>query len=326
MRPVRVIAWSCLAAAGFGCGAPRPSDSPIRIGYASGITTSSLWVADRAGYFEAQGVDIVWHRMDRPSTALPQLAADNFDVMSLHLTPALFALVDRGQRVRIVADRGHHPPTGCTPGAYVARRDLDPEHPSRRLRAGAAHTRWSEYLIDRLVASGRLGSAEVELVDLPSEAEVHALASGDIDLAIVTEPFLTRARETDTVRVWLPIGEVVPFAQHGVLVFGPRLLDRDRAMGERFLAAYLRAERELAAGKREETVQRLAEALDFEAELVRRMCWMPVRSDLAVNHANLADYQRWAHGKGLLDRIVSQDEYWDGAFAAAAVARLEGGG
>jgi NitT/TauT family transport system substrate-binding protein len=318
-----VAALGLLAGA---CASEREPGSPIRIGYASGITTASLWVADRAGYFAEQGVEVAWHQMRKPSTALPQLVADNYDVMSLHLTAPLFGLIDKGSRIRIVADRGHYGATGCVEGAFVARPDLDLDKLPPRVRVSASPGRLSDYLLDRLIAGAQVEDVDWQLVDLPAEADVQALVRGDIDVAAMDEPLLTPALDRGAVRLWLSFDQIIPDAQYGVLVFGPRLLDRERELGERFLTAYLRAERELARGKTEENVARLADALDFDASLVRRMCWVAVRSDLGVNHESLADFQLWAREEGLLDRIVPPELYWDGAFAAAAVARLERAG
>jgi NitT/TauT family transport system substrate-binding protein len=319
---VRFVAALGLLTATLGCSSEPPHRSPIRVGYASGITTSSLWIADRAGYFAAQGVEIVWHRMDRPSTALPQLVADRFDVMSLHVTAPLFGLIARGERIRIVADRGHHAAGACAAAAVVTRRDLDPGALPRRVRAGVAPTRWQAYMLDRLRASLAGGGIEWELLDVPMEAESVALAGGSLDVGVMSEPILTRSLEQGTVRLWRGLGDLYPDAQQGILVFGPRLLDRERDLGARFLTGYLRAERELARGKTDENVARLAAALEFDPALVRRICWLPVRSDLGVNFESLADFQGWALDQGLLERIVPPGEYWDGTFAAAAIERL----
>jgi NitT/TauT family transport system substrate-binding protein len=317
-----LLAW--LAGAAVGCGGAPDAGSAVRIGYASGITTASLWVADQAGYFADQGVDVTWHQMHRPSTALPQLAADNYDVMSLHITAPLFGLIDRGERIRIVADRGHYRGTGCVDGGFVVRRELDLENLPPRMRVSASPNRHSDYLLDRLIAGEQIAGVTWELIDLPAEADLQALARGDIDAAAMDEPILTPALAHGAVRMWLPYAEIFPATQYGILVFGPRLLDRERDLGERFLTAYLRAERELARGKTEENVVRLAEALDFDREFVRDLCWSAVRSDLGVNHESLMDFQRWALDEGHLDRLVPPERYWDGSFAAAAVARLEG--
>lgn len=295
---------------------------PVRVGYAVGTSTATLWIAYQQGYFADLGVAIDWRQQNRPSTALPQLAVGNLDVLAVNVTIPLFNLIGRGERVRIVADRGHHPEAGCPVSAFIVHADRDPDNLPAQLKFSAAPGYLSEYLIERLMQSLGPAAAAWQLVEVPADAEVHALVNGGVDVVSLTEPRLSRALDERMVRIWRDFGDVYPNAQHYVLVFGPRLLDEQRELGASFLTAYLRAERVMSRGKTEENVAQMAQALDIDRDLARRICWIPVSEDLRPNHGSLADFQSWASDKALLDRHVSIEEYWDGWFAERAVAAL----
>lgn len=296
---------------------------PLRVTTNPNLSNSALRIADREGYFAAQGVSIEWVVMNRPSSALPEVAAGQLDAIVGQVSVALFSIIGRGGRVRIVAGRDHHPLEGCSGGAIVLRRGLDPEHLPAALRVSATPALIEEFMLDR--ARELLGAAadDWKLTNLPSGSETVALAGGAVDLLEVNDPPLTRILDEGLGTVWRTFGQIEPEMQSHVLVFGPRLLDQDRDLGARFLAAYLAVARRLARGRTPENVASMAEAVDLDPELARRVCWPHVRPDLSVNHQSLATFQRWAVAKDLLDRVVPPEEYWDGDLAKAAVQRLD---
>jgi ABC-type nitrate/sulfonate/bicarbonate transport system substrate-binding protein len=172
--------------------------------------------------------------------------------------------------------------------------------------------------MDRLRRSLGVSADAWQVVDVPSDAQTQAIISGGLDVVALSEPMLSRALDEGVVRIWRTNAEIYPFMQQFLLVFGPRLLDQDRELGARFLAAYLRAEREIAAGKTDVNVARMARALDVYPALARRICWTAVSADLGLNVESVAEFQRWAVEQRLLDRLVGPEEYWDGWFAARA--------
>jgi ABC-type nitrate/sulfonate/bicarbonate transport system substrate-binding protein len=221
--------------------------------------------------------------------------------------------------VRIVADRGHHALGACATSAILLRAGLDPLRLPATLRVSATPALVEEFMLDR--ARQLLGgeSERWRLTDLPRGTESVALAGGAIDLMQADEPVLTRILDEGLARVWRTYAQLQPEMQSHVVVFGPRLLDRERDLGARFLAGYLAEERELAAGPNRENVAAMAEVLDLDPELARRICWPAVRADLSVDVESLQVFQRWAAGKGLLDRVVAPGEYWDGDLARRAL-------
>jgi NitT/TauT family transport system substrate-binding protein len=295
----------------------------VRVAFAPGEAAASLVIAERLGAFARQGVEVEWQARERPADALPELASDALDVAVARVSVTVFALIVRGGRVRIVADRGQQRVGGCALNAVMLRRGLDPQRLPRPLRVATTPATVGDFLLDRLRAEHQ-GADDWSIVDLPSMAMPQALAAGAIDVVLANEPHLTRLRDAGLADVWRTYAEIYPDMQHYMLLFGPRLLDRQRDLGARFLAAYLEGERTLAGGKTDRNVELMADALELDPELVRRICWAPVSDDLGVNAESLLAFQRWAVEKGLLDRVVAAEEFWDGQPAAQAV-RLAAG-
>jgi NitT/TauT family transport system substrate-binding protein len=80
---------------------------------------------------------------------------------------------------------------------------------------------------------------------VPYPDQVAAFANGSIDVAYVFEPCQTRIKEQGTARVWKTAGEVIPYYESTVVIFGPTMYQGDKVeAGKRFVAAYLRGVRD----------------------------------------------------------------------------------
>jgi ABC-type nitrate/sulfonate/bicarbonate transport system substrate-binding protein len=306
-----------------GCGDPIESRKPelqaVRVASVpSHPSAASLWIGERSGAFRAQGLALEWVHSNRPSQSLPALLTGDIDVMVTVPSAALFSLMGRGEPVRIVADRGQQTPGACAASAILVRHDLDAARLPSPVRVVASSLHATAFVVDRLRASLGAGAHDWTLVEIPHNAEAQALATRAVDVLTTSEPYLTRLQEAGLARLWRTHAEIYPDLQSFFLVFGPRLLEREREVGERFLAAYLATERRLAQGKTDQNVADMAAALDLDQDLARRICWIQARDDLAVNAGSLLDFQRWAVTKGLLDTVVDPEQFWDGELATGA--------
>jgi ABC-type nitrate/sulfonate/bicarbonate transport system substrate-binding protein len=319
MRALRANA--ALLAVLAACGGEPHEARPLRLATGAGAANASLLVALRHGYFEANGVAVQELRMNRPGASLPELARDQVDVAATAPSIALFNLIARGERLRVVADRGQHREGLCTRGAVLLRTGLDPDDLPRELRVSATTGYIEEFIVERAARLLGRGPDDWRVISVPTAGEAAAMATGGIDLLLANEPNLTRLQEAGLGTIWRTVTEIVGTLQSHLIVFGPRLLEREPELGERFLAAYLQVEHELARGATDANVERMADALDLDPGLVRRMCWTRVRDDLVVDFASLGEFQAWAAAQGLLDRVAEPSEYWDGRFAERAVAR-----
>jgi hypothetical protein len=170
------------------------------------------------------------------------------------------------------------------------------------------------YLLDKLLAKAGLTNDEVEIVQIPTEVLLDAMETGSIDAAVVTEPMLTRLVNAGHAVVWGPAWGVEAGFQRSIISFGPTLPDDTPDAGRRFMVTYLKAVRQFNQGKTERNLDIMAKHTKYDRELLKKMCWPPFREDGQINIQSVLDYQDWAVKKGLLDRRLRADEFWEPSF------------
>lgn len=326
-RPLRAavpLALLLAAAAGRSLPESAPPLQHVKVLYGRYLSFAPLAIARYEGFFRSQGLEVELVHTSGSAEATPALIRGEIDVGAGMLRIAELNAMARGAEIRIVADKGHYESQSCVSSALVARPEFlkvpDPgsaEH-LRGARVSAVPLSYAEYVIETFLEARGLRLADLKLARLQEAAAATALEEGTLDFLHMGEPFLTRARQSGRAVVWKPVTEIVPGAQIGVLLFGSRLLTRDRAAGERFLTGYLQGVRQYNLGKTPRNVEILARTTRLDAALVRDACWEAIRSDGKINVESVLDYQRWAVRRGFLDAPLPPAKFWDPSFADAA--------
>ncbi|MBF0331948.1 MAG: hypothetical protein HQL17_08460, partial [Candidatus Omnitrophica bacterium] len=149
---------------------------------------------------------------------------------------------------------------------------------------------------------------------------VEALGAGTIDASVLLEPFVSIAQKKDIELEFIPFVRHFPNAQASFIVFGAHLIEKDKALGVRFMNAYLKGARQLAQGKTSRNIEILAKALGQNEKLLEHMIWpvykpenMMARKDL------LKDYQDWLVRKKFLPVAIDVGNLFDTYFLDKAV-------
>jgi NitT/TauT family transport system substrate-binding protein len=274
------------------------------------VTSAPFFVAADLGLFAAEGIDVELVEIAHTNASLPALASGKVDVVGTVLNAALFNLIARGAEVKIVASRAYEAAQGCAANAIVARKSLieqgrlaGPET-LRGLRVSVDLTGHNAYLLDTVLDRGRLAFEDLELSNL-------------IDVTLVIEPALTQVLDTGAAAVWLPANRIAPDAQYTFVLFGERLLERERDLGERFMRAYLRGvELYVDEEKSPRLVEILAARTHLDPDFLRRMCWPPTVRDGRIDRDSLERYQDWAIGRKLIDGKIDVSKMIDTGFLA----------
>jgi ABC-type nitrate/sulfonate/bicarbonate transport system substrate-binding protein len=308
------------------CGrAPDAADAPVRLRVVVQpyLVFAPLHVAQAEGIFSAYGLDVELVPMAGSEQAIPLLIDGGIDVLPGHPAPGLLNAMARGERIRMVAQRSRSAPARCSSLALIARPGLlagaRPADEAPRIRRISVDRQAAMvFFIEEALASVHVGLDTLERAYVPHAAEPDALASAAIDVALAGEPFLHRTIAAGKAEEWIGVEDVLPGIEFSVLMFGERLLDREREAGARFVAAYLEANRRLAAGKTARNLALVGEFLDEEPGALEGMCWPFEATTGRVRVDHLTRFQEWAHRHGWIDRIASEDELIDGAFVERA--------
>jgi NitT/TauT family transport system substrate-binding protein len=132
------------------------------------------------------------------------------------------------------------------------------------------------------------------------------------------EPWVTRDLDSGVVTEWMPFQEIIPDMQFGVIMFGPNFLVDRSEVGTRFIKAYLKGIEQYNKGKTDRNIEILAEYTELDVDLLQRSCWPPMHADGMIATETIDEYQQWAFSKGLVEQVLSVDEYWDPSFVEAA--------
>jgi NitT/TauT family transport system substrate-binding protein len=284
-----------------------------------------LYIAQEEGYFAEQGLEVEFIKMQGSAVFVSLLQGD-LDIAATFLSGTTLSAVGRGETVRIVADKGYVDPSSCTVNALLARKDLvdsgalaDPSK-LKGLKIKYDMDSIQAFAMDKLLQSGGLSTEDVEQVDFDSSAVVvEAFANGMVDLAVESEPWITRNVNTGNAVVWKDFKDLIPDSQFSHIIYGVNLLEKNPEGGKRFMVAYLKGVRQYNEGKTERNKELMIAFTGLEPELVEQLCWPTFRNDLLINTQSVLDFQDWAIEKGLLDTKVTVEQFWDPSFAEYAL-------
>ncbi|HUM02583.1 MAG TPA: ABC transporter substrate-binding protein [Thermoanaerobaculia bacterium] len=321
---VPLVMLVALAAGRSEAGDPTPKRPHLKVLYGRYLSFAPIAIARAEGFFSAQGLDVELVHASGSSDATPALVRGDLAVVAGALRVSELNAIARGAEIRIVADKGHYEAGPCVSAALVARPEFlrveDPGSPAhlRDARVSAIPLSYAEYVLETFLEAKGLKLADLRVVTLQEAEAAAALAEGSLDLQQMGEPFLTQARRSGRTVIWKPTVEIVPGGQTAVILFGPRLLTRDREAGERFMVAYLQGVRRYQLGKTPRNVEILARETRLDPDLVREACWESIRPDGKINVDSVLDYERWAVRRGLLDASLPPGKFWDPSFVDAA--------
>ena len=293
-------------------------------------SVAPLYLAGDAGYFAEEGLDVVFEPLDIANSAsLAALVHGDVDVSLATPRASLLNAIARGAHVRVVAGEGYLDPSGCPQFAWVVPRSWlggDGRFDARRLRGARARydpLTYAAFETSRALASVGLTLDDLKKAPIPMELVPSAILHGDVDFGLLPTLQLNKTLASGRVVIWKTVADVLPDAPIFSLIFAPRLLERDREAGTRFLIAYLRAVREIRRGWSPRTAEILARRFQISPAEVRAECWPSFRADGRVEARYWTEFEEWVHAQSGLDRVLEPREFIDTALLAEANRRLQ---
>ena len=287
-----------------------PGLAEIRLASVPYLSFAPLFIAEEEGDFRREGILIRWTKLEGNSEATAALAAGRLDISGGVLSIGDLRAIESGAQMRVVADKGHEEAGGCgftglliRPG-FPARGGLPVAGDLPGARVRAIPLTEMEFLFDRFLAREGVDPSTVHKVSVPSASVGRAFANGALDMTLIGDPERTRMLSSGEARLWMPATDFYPGFQLAYIVFGPRMLGPGRALGVRFLAAYLRGIARYREGKTPRNVAILAKRTGLPESVVRECCWIPVREDAEVDPATLQAFQEWAVARGSMKRTL----------------------
>jgi len=304
----------------------------LKVAVAPFLSYAPFYIAEAEGYFDEQGLDVEIVRVTRSSDAIASLVQGQLDVAGFPVSSALINAIVRDSSIKIVASKERLVEQTCVYSGIIARSgsgisdasEINPEI-LRTLKFDITPTGVSGFVLDTLLQRYGLSLDEITLADTPNAAAtLDGMLQGTVDVAAMTEPWITRARSTGAGDVWLARGEVAPDNQLAIVAFGPTLLKDNPQAGERFMVAYLQAVRRFSEGMTESTLALLEKELELDPSLLSIMCPPYIPLDGAINAQSIIDFATWALARDLIDAPITVEQFWEPRFVEYARQALEG--
>jgi len=303
----------------------------LKLGLFALMTSSPLIIAAEEGYFADHGLDVelVMFSTANSSEVLPALLQGQLDVSGSSVSSQYFNAIAQGGTVKAVADKGFLDPAACPAEGWLARKDLlesgaldDPAN-LRGLHLTLRPGGHEEMMAEKLLQPAGLTLDDIQIETIPDFAvRIESFKTGDLDLSVLVEPWVTRARKAGAADMWMPWSSQLPGLSIGYLYYGPGMLEKGHDVGVRFMLAYLEGVRQYREGPTDRNVEILAAFTQLEPDEVRELCWPSFQPDGRIDLEALGEFEEWAFAKGYLDALVPLEDYWDPQFVEEASALL----
>ena len=320
---------------GFGVAAVAQQTqlTQVAVGIANTATDVGFFIADKRGYFRDAGIAVSMTPFSSAARMIAPLGTGQLDVGAGTVAAGLYNAVERGIRIRVVADKGSIA-DGYEYSTLLVRKDLVDSGRYRTLSdlkgltiATAAQGSGSESSLNEALKKGGLKFTDVNVVYMGFPEQLAAYRNKGIDAGITAEPTVTRAIR-DGYAVRASPQAIYPGQQTAVVLFSERFADR-RPLAQRFMNAYIRAVRDyndalmggrLAGPGAREIIAILTEYTDIKnAETFAAMTAFAVNPDGRVNAASLKNDLDFFKQRALVAGKASVDQVIDNSFAEEAV-------
>jgi NitT/TauT family transport system substrate-binding protein len=226
-----------------------------------------LMAADK-GYFAQQHLNVVISTINQSAaTLIPLLARGDIDIAQVVTAPAFFNAFTEGFSLKVVASVDSEKPGWSDVAWVLVRQDLwdagtirKPADLRGKLFDSLATGAPVDFIARTELAKAGLTTADLTYTQkLKTQADVFtALRNKAVDVVMDTEPTASQLEAQGLAHKWLPQGEIAPFYQDGYIGVSATFLRDHRDAVARFLTAFVRAQREIAAGNGKWTPETLA--------------------------------------------------------------------
>jgi NitT/TauT family transport system substrate-binding protein len=284
----------------------------ITIGIVNAVSDGTLFIAQEKGYLKAEGIDADFVEFDTGAKMVAPMGAGQLDVGGGAASAGLYNAVDRGIRIKIVADKATNV-KGAPFQSFMVRKALIDSGEVKTLAdlkgrkvaiTGAGGSDAS--VLNEAMRSVGLTYNDVEKIYLGFPQHAPAFQNGAIDGSITTEPTTTNIQRLGAAVVLTGNDAFYPNAQTATIMFSGDFAEKRRDVAVRFMKAYLRAARDfndaLVNGKLQGPGgdELVATALDLLFGLLQQVAQVRglLREELLILRGEVFAFDEAVHRRG----------------------------
>ena len=230
--------------------APAAAQERIRLGYTRTATDIAMYVADKRGYFKAEGLEVNFNHVASASAMIAPMAAGDLEVVAGSASAGLFNATTRGLDVRLVASKVTTPKGFTSQTLIVRKQEFDQgritkvaDLRGKRIANGSPGT-GALGTLNRMLKTGGMTLKDVELVNLAFPQMLPALINGAVVAALPAEPYTMQAVREGAAVGLIRDDEVYPGHEIASFLFSGKFVRERRAAAVGFLKAVLRGARD----------------------------------------------------------------------------------
>lgn len=306
----------------------------LNVGITNTATDVGFFIADKKGYFRDADIEIIVTPFPSAAKMIASLGTGQLAVGGGTVAAGLYNAVERGIKLRVVADKGSITDQ-YEYSTLLVRKDLADSGRYKSLAdlkgmtiATASPGAGSESSLNEALKKGGLAFGDANVIYLGFPEMLIALRNKGIDAGVTNEPTVSRAiREGVAVRA--SPHPIYPGQQTAVVLYSEDFATRNTALAQKFMNAYIRAIRDyndaliggkLAGPKAEEILSILTEYTAIKDRAVYAdMTAFAVNPDGAVNAESLRNDLMFFRERGLVTTKVDVEQVVDTSFAEEAV-------
>lgn len=222
----------------------------VKVGYTRTATDIALYVADKRGYFKAEGLDIALVNMQSAAVMIVPMTSGDIDVMAGSASAGLYNAVTRGLDIRLVASKVTTP-KGFTSQTLIVRKDLFESGKVKSIAdlkgqkiANSGTGTAALGTMNRMLKSGGLTLKDVDMVALAFPQMRTALENGAIVAALPAEPVTTQAVNAGLAVKLMGDDEAYPGHEIASFMLSGKLMKDRRDVALKFMRALIRGARD----------------------------------------------------------------------------------
>ena len=311
----------------------------VSVGVVGNSSDAGFYIAKDKGYFRDEGLDVEFVPFDGAQKMVAPLGTGDLDVGGGAASASLYNAAARQIGIRIVADRsgmgtGYQFQTLMIrkalvdSGRFKSYADLKGLKFALLAPGGSPGSTLNEAAI-----KGGIRYEEIERVYLPFPAQVGAFKNSAVDASLMIEPFAsTIVNAGDGVR-FASTEDFYPGDQIGMVFFAEKFIQTKKALGLKFMRAYVRALRDYNdavkdgrfsdSPKGKDITRIMAKNLGLKDEEVQATYVPAINPDARPNQESLRRDLAFFKAQGdVTDQKVTVEQLMDLSFVESAVREL----
>jgi len=304
----------------------------VKVGTTNLSSDIGLFLAQKRGYFTEEGIKVELVPFDSGAKMVAPLGAGDLDAAAGAASAGLYNAVNRGLKLKIVADKGTNI-AGYSYKALTVRKDLVDSGAFKSLAdlkgkkvAIIANGAADESVINQALKKASLKDDDIEKVFLPFPQQLPAYSNKAIDAAISAEPSITAMVRNNVAVRFVGLDDFYPVQQTAMVLINGKFAE-DRKSVTAFLKAYLRGVRaydatlkdgKIAGPGAEEMIKDIAEMTGIkDITLLHQMVPVFIDPDGQVNAASIETDLAYFKSRGLVTSDITTASVVDMSFVEA---------